>query len=121
MEIWKDIPNYEELYQVSELGNVRRMYKVREPRVLKPGRDRAGYAYVILSKDDNPTNFKVHRLVAQAFISNPDNLPCVCHKDDIRDNNHINNLFWGSQRDNISDMVQKGRRGNVGRKRKKSC
>jgi hypothetical protein len=118
MEIWKDIAGYEGLYQVSELGSVRRFYKTRGPKVLRSGIDSGEYSYVILSKHNKQVNFKVHRLVATAFISNLNNLPCVCHKDDVKSNNCVSNLFWGSHQDNMLDMVQKGRRGNVGRKLK---
>jgi len=63
-----------------------------------------------LVKNGERKPFPVHRLVAEAFIPNPENLPCVCHRDDNPLNNHVDNLFWGTQADNIRDMDIKKRR-----------
>lgn len=51
-----------------------------------------------------------HRLIAQTFIPNPYNLPCVCHKNDIKTDNRVKNLFWGTHKDNTQDMIRKGRK-----------
>lgn len=97
-EIWRDIVGYEGLYQVSNLG---RVFSIKKSIVLKP-RDRRHYLAVGLyrGKKDYKTYY-VHRLVAQAFIPNPNNLPQVNHKDCNRYNNSISNLEWVSVQDNI--------------------
>ncbi|MFT8759634.1 MAG: NUMOD4 domain-containing protein [Oenococcus oeni] len=90
MEIWKDIKNYEELYQVSNRGQIR-SYK-NGLRKIQLRRD--GYVQLLLYKKGISKMFKVHRLVAQAFISNPDNLPEINHKDEDKTNNCVDNLEW---------------------------
>lgn len=78
MEIWSNINGYEGLYQVSNLGRVKSLGndKNRKDKLLKPGNDR-GYKFVILSKDGAKRRLQVHRLVADAFIPNPLNLPII--------------------------------------------
>ncbi len=95
-EIWKDIPGYEGLYQVSSCGNVRSMnYRgLGKVKVLKTAEDKRGYTHVNLFKDKIPKTCQVHRLVAIAFIPNPNNLPQINHKDCNPRNNHIENLEW---------------------------
>lgn len=99
-EIWKDVKGYEGLYQVSNLGRVKsldridRKGRLRKGRILKPSSNGRGYLNVCLTVDNIPHTIKVHRLVAEAFISNPDNLPQVNHKDEIKTNNHADNLEW---------------------------
>ena len=92
-EIWRDIKGYEGLYQVSNLGRVRSL-KFDKERVLSAGNCKRGYLLVVLCKDGKPKPYKVHRLVAQAFIPNPDNLPQVNHKDENPTNNVVSNLEW---------------------------
>lgn len=95
MEIWSNIKGYEGLYQVSSFGNVKSLGndKNRRDKLLKPGNDR-GYKFVILSKDGAKRRLQVHRLVASAFLDNPDNLPVVNHKDENPSNNRVDNLEW---------------------------
>jgi len=88
---WRDVVGYEEQYQVSSHGDVRRK-KSGRPRKLTT--TYAGYLCVILCKNSKTQQIQTHRLVAQAFIPNPDNLPIVNHKDESRDNNHYSNLEW---------------------------
>lgn len=96
-EIWKDIRDYEG-YQVSNLGNVRSLdYKhTGKVQVLKPGKKGNGYLYLRLYKDGKIKDCYVHRLVAQAFLPNPDNLPQVNHKNENPSNNRVENLEWCS-------------------------
>lgn len=103
IEIWKDIPDYEGLYQVSNLGRVkslernitpkndRKSYIVPE-RIRKPNKDKDGYLRIGLSKNSNKVYFFVHRLVALAFLENPENLPIVNHKNEIKADNRVENL-----------------------------
>lgn len=90
-EIWKDVVGYEGLYKVSNLGNVYSNYVNRN---LKGGYTLDGYRYVALRKNNVRKNNLVHRLVAEAFIPNPDNLPIINHKDENPHNNNVNNLEW---------------------------
>lgn len=97
-EIWKDIPNYEGLYQVSNLGNVRSLNynKTKKIKILTPSFDSYGYHHLVLWKDGKRKGFTVHRLVAEAFIPNPDNLHQINHKDEDKTNNCVDNLEWCS-------------------------
>lgn len=104
MEIWKDIEGYEDLYEVSDEGRVRNK---KTGRILKPGKDSCGYPQVILCKDGTTRSFSVHRLVAKAFIPNPDNKPEVDHIDKNRSNNNVDNLRWVNHQENIDHSNSK--------------
>ena len=95
-EIWKDIKGYEGLYQVSSLGRVKR---VDTDRILKTYANK-GYHQVQLSKNNIKSNKTIHRLVAQAFIPNPENKPEVNHIDEDKSNNSISNLNWMTSKEN---------------------
>ena len=99
MEHWKPVVGYEELYEVSDMGNVRSL-KFGKQKILKPWKDGGGYLKINLCKDGHVKKFKVHRLVAEAFIQNPNNLDTVNHKDEVKTNNVASNLEWMSQKDN---------------------
>lgn len=109
-ETWKDVEGYEGLYQVSNLGRVKSLEryvirgrggisKVRE-RILKCGHDKDGYSCVALMLNGKRTTFRVHRLVAQAFIPNPENKPFVNHINEDKTNNHAKNLEWCTCKEN---------------------
>ena len=107
-EIWKAIDGYGGRYQVSTLGNARsytRGFWVN----LKSGKHPSKYGVISPSENGKSSNKTIHRLVAQAFLPNPNDLPVVMHKDDNPSNNHINNLRWGTYKDNTQDMINKGR------------
>ncbi len=91
-EVWRDISGYEGLYQVSSWGNVRSFYG--QGRILCPWNNRYGYLIVTLCKECSHKAFSIHILVAQAFIPNPSNLPCVNHLDENKMNNRVENLEW---------------------------
>lgn len=104
-EYWKPVVGYEELYQVSNWGRVKSLPRngtVKYARILKPGTNRYGYLYVNLCKDGKVKTFTVHRLVAEAFLPNPDNLPCINHKDECKTNNNVDNLEWCTYEYNIN-------------------
>ena len=97
LEIWKDVKGYEGLYQVSNTGKVRSLHYRKTDKVceLKPYLMKTGYCRVHLHKPNGEIeDFLIHRLVAEAFIPNPDNLPQVNHKDECKTNNCVENLEW---------------------------
>lgn len=107
----KNIEGYDGKYTISDDGVVVSVYriasihgkkmKIEKPIILKPGKDKKGYLVVILyDGNGNPKSEKVHRLVANAFIPNPENKRCVCHKDNNPQNNNVNNLYWGTDLEN---------------------
>lgn len=108
-EIWKDIPNYEGIYKVSNIGRVKsvlwfdpknkRYYK--RDKILKPHKTNKGYIEVSLSNKYQKKICKVHRLVAETFIPNPNNLPQVNHIDENKSNNNMNNLEWCTAKNTI--------------------
>ena len=92
---WKPIPNYENLYEVSNTGEIRSIKpRYKNKQILKAGVGSRGYLVVTLCNKNTQKSYNVHRLVAQAFIPNPNNLPCVNHKDENRTNNNVDNLEW---------------------------
>lgn len=96
-EEWRMITGYEGLYEVSSLGKVRTIRRQgTDGRILKQHRDRKGYCLVSLCKNGKYKTCLVHRLVALAFIENPNGFPCINHKDEDKTNNHIHNLEWCS-------------------------
>lgn len=109
MEVWKYIKDYEGLYAISNKGRVMSFHSGKE-RILKFGIDTNGYRYVQLSKNGIQKNYLIHRLVAEAFIDNQKNLPCVNHKDENKKNNKIENLEWCTQLYNIRYGKPKGRK-----------
>ena len=104
-EIWKAIVGYEGLYEVSNFGRIRSLNYRRTGEVqeleLRP--NTKGYLIIDLSKNGKVETFKVHRLVANAFIPNPHNLDTVNHIDHNRQNNNVSNLEWLSREDNTSE------------------
>lgn len=98
-EVWKDIPNFEGLYQVSNLGRVKSFHRStkhyqQDEYILNPTTKENGYCNVTLYGNNSRHKFLVHRLVAEAFIPNPNNLPQVNHKDEDPLNNAASNLEW---------------------------
>lgn len=95
-EIWKDIAGYEGKYQISNLGKVKSMNYRRtcKERILIPCKTANGYLQVRLSKNCISKQHLIHRLIAQAFIENPENLPEVNHIDEDKTNNCVSNLEW---------------------------
>lgn len=106
IEEWRDIKGYEGLYQVSNKGRVKRLERsyternsrkaihILEEKELKPSKTKKGYLLVVLYKNNERKIKKIHRLVAEAFLENTDNLPQVNHKDECKTNNKVENLEW---------------------------
>lgn len=105
-EIWKDIKNYEGIYQVSNLGRVKSRKKI-----LKPGGKE--YHTVRLSKNGEQRTFYIHRLVADAFIPNPMGKEQVNHKDEDKYNNNINNLEWVTFKENMNHGTKQDRESKI--------
>jgi hypothetical protein len=117
MEIWKPVKDYEGLYSVSSLGRVRSEQRTTE---FMPGRHRIvpsrllspasmnGYPQVCLYRDGKRKTIRVHRLVAEAFVSNPDNHTIVNHKDGVKDNNVPANLEWCTVLENNIHAFENG-------------
>lgn len=108
-EEWRDIPGYEGYYRISNFGRVLRLsrgkqwpYRQTHNNIRKPRLRENGYLAINLSKDNKVKWYLLHRLVALTFISNPNNLPCVNHKDENRQNNFVGNLEWCSQQYNVN-------------------
>lgn len=94
-EVWRDIIGYEGFYQISNKCRIRSLYNYKRDgtNILKP-KIKRGYYQIGLRKDGVRKWYQVHRLLAQAFIPNPNNLPCVNHKDENKTNNELDNLEW---------------------------
>ena len=91
MEVWKPINDYEDYYEVSNYG---RFKSLKRGIILHPYKQKDGYLLIDLFKDGVRNTKLAHRVVAETFIDNPNNLPCVNHKDEIKDNNNVANLEW---------------------------
>lgn len=104
MEIWKDISEYDGLYKVSNLGRVKSLGndKKRKEKILKPIKYNCGYLIVGLSKQGKRKLYLVHRLVAEAFIDNPNNFRELNHIDEDKTNNCVSNLEWCDRKYNIN-------------------
>lgn len=119
-ESWKDVKGYEGLYQVSSFGRVKRMTKkVYNPgtysgectyreKLLSPHIDSVGYYQILLRNKNKIKRVRVHRIVAEAFIDNPNELPVINHKDGNKLNNNIDNLEWCSHSHNTKEAFRIG-------------
>lgn len=114
-EIWKAIKEYNNYYEVSNFGNVRSLDRIAKTKagVIKPTKGKVlrltlknnGYKTVMLCVNDKRKRFHVHRLVAQAFIPNPENKSEVNHKDGNKANNNVANLEWNTKSENMQHAV----------------
>lgn len=104
MEEWRDIEGYEGKYQISNLDNVKSLNycNTKKAKNLKHIKDKDGYLLVCLSKNGSKKLFKVHRLVAEAFLDNPNNFPQVNHKNEVKTDNRVENLEWTTREKNIN-------------------
>lgn len=122
-EIWKDIKETEGYYQISNYGRVKsvsRFHKTKDTgyyskeKILKPSMDTRGYLQVQIRKPEgfNTSNGyktkRIHQMVAEAFIPNPNNYPVINHKDGVKSNNYVENLEWCSQKYNIQHAFKNG-------------
>lgn len=107
MEIWKDVVGYEGIYKISSLGRVKRVGKYKNQvkewesnRILQPATKSRGYMYVHLSKNGKASPKHIHRLVAEAFLPNPEKKPTVNHKNGNKADNSLENLEWATYTEN---------------------
>ena len=106
---WKPVVGYEGLYEVSNMGRVKSLKRLRtKERIIAQFQNHRGYARVTLWKDNSQKKYSVHRLVAEAFIPNPNNLPEVNHIDGDKQNNHMDNLEWCTRSENILHAYRTG-------------
>lgn len=101
----KDICGFEGLYQITDEGQV---YSIHSKKFLKPRKDKDGYLLINLYKDKKQYTRKVHRLVAEAFLPNPEGKSDVNHIDCQRDNNSVANLEWMTHRENVIYQAKQG-------------
>ena len=104
-EIWKPIKDFEGYYEVSNIGRVRSLNYKRtgKEKILTNIEDYKGYLEVVLTKNGKRKQFKVHRLVAEAFIPNPENKPCIDHINTIKSDNRVENLRWVTYKENSNN------------------
>lgn len=109
-EIWKDIEEYEGLYQVSNLGRVKSLYT---NDILKGCKTSNGYLKVNLYKNSVKSTKTIHRLVAESFISNPENKSQVNHINENKTNNMVSNLEWSTSKENNNHGTRNKRAGKA--------
>lgn len=117
IEEWRDIPGFEGIYQVSNLGRIKSLSRTlwngnafhqHQEIIMKPSLDCNGYYLVGLRKDKKYEYERVHRLVAKAFLPNPNGYRVVNHIDANRSNNHVSNLEWCTHKHNTHHAIKKG-------------
>jgi hypothetical protein len=116
-EIWKDIPNYEGIYQVSNFGNFKSYERIvfynnkkaiRKSKILNLRESKAGYLYTVFSVNKERKTIKPHRIVAKVFVDNPLNKPCVNHINGIKTDNRVENLEWVTHSENTKHAFNNG-------------
>lgn len=121
MEEWRDIEGYEGLYQISNEGRVKRLENeitcwhargkkfitIKNKEQITCGCLVNGYCVTSLTKNKISKNYLVHRLVAEAFIDNPENKPCIDHINTVRNDNRVCNLRWCTQKENMNNEITK--------------
>lgn len=113
MEIWKPVKGYEKCLAVSSEGRVKSFMRDPGGYVLKAQIDRKGYMRIRCTVEREKVTFKVHRLVAEHFIPNPDGKPQVNHKDADKKNNAVSNLEWVTNEENAHHAIRSGLWGNL--------
>lgn len=114
-ELWRDVVGYEGLYAVSSFGRIKSLERMTSngarllpEKILSQIRQKSGYMRVLLYRDGVRKFVPVHRVVAEAFIENKDNLPCIDHINAIRSDNRVDNLRWVTHKQNTQHMIEMG-------------
>lgn len=112
-EIWKNVKEFNGLYEVSSDGRMKSYKRYKEGKILKLSKYSNGYLFVKLSpmnthRGEYKKAYSVHRLVAETFIPNPNNYPCVNHKDGNKQNNNVDNLEWCTYSYNLKHAIEIG-------------
>jgi hypothetical protein len=105
-EIWVPVKGFEERYSISNQARIKSL--IKKPIIMKPPVNQYGYEYVSLWKNGKRKNIQIHRLVAIAFLDNPENKPMVNHIDGNKRNNHVSNLEWCTRQENTDHAVKFG-------------
>jgi len=106
-ETWKDVVGYENLYKISSLGKVKSIARnTTSGELIKISSYSSGYLYATLLKNGIAKHYKIHRLVAEAFISNSENKPYVNHINCVKSDNNVTNLEWCTPRENNTHYVK---------------
>lgn len=116
-EIWRDVVGYEGDYQVSNKGRVK-SFKKKKETILKPSKGERGYHSHGLIRNRKSKSLRAHRLVAMAFIPNPENKKCINHIDCNKINNNVDNLEWVTHKENMVHAYKNGLYKNANRRRK---
>lgn len=126
-EVWKDIQGYENLYQISNIGRIRSLGNGKSGksklRIMKTTLNHKGYLMIRLCKDGKSKGYLVHRLVANAFIPNPNNLPQVNHINEAKEDNRVENLEWctNEYNHNYGTRIERVRQKQIGNPKMKTC
>ena len=107
IELWKPVLGYEGFYEISNLGQIKSLVK-KQKKIIKNCENGAGYFVVTLCRNGKRRMASIHRLVAEAFIPNPKNLPQINHKDGVKTNNLIENIEWCTAKENMNHAWDTG-------------
>jgi hypothetical protein len=118
MEVWKKIPRFNNEYEISSLGKIRSLKAViirsngkpytRKSKVLKPDTKHSGYCIGAVRVNKKMMSYKIHRLVAEMFIPNPEKKPTVNHINGVKSDNRVENLEWNTMLENVRHAHENG-------------